>query len=179
MGISSPSSSIALRINAQINGVEVLKTALDSDWKSWRCWRRSLAQTSASNSAPQEDTTMSGKFPNISLSLGYMPTFPFYRMPLQETLDTYSYFIAEVNANCLWLSTSLDIHRYMTWHITLGIVSDLSVVNDSCADYYSSPHHICSAFMSLAWNSETNLCWSLICLHSILSWQAMTCLTEI
>ena len=40
---------------------------------------------------------MSGKFPDISLSLGYMTTFPFYRMPLQETLDTYSYFITEAD----------------------------------------------------------------------------------
>ena len=40
---------------------------------------------------------MSGKFPKISFILGYILSFPFYRMPLQETLDTYSYFITEAD----------------------------------------------------------------------------------
>ena len=67
-------------------------------------------------------------FSNISVSLVCKLSFPFYRMLLQETLDIYSYFIAEVDANRLRPSTSSDIHRYMTWHITPGVVGDLSVV---------------------------------------------------
>ena len=41
------------------------------------------------------------------------------------------------------------------------------------------PQCICSVFMSLAWKSETDLCWCLICLYSILSWQALIYSTEI
>ena len=40
---------------------------------------------------------MSGKLSNISLFLICRLSSPFHRMPLQETLDTYSYFITEAD----------------------------------------------------------------------------------
>jgi hypothetical protein len=111
MGTSLPSSSIVPPTNAPINGEEVLRTALDSDWKSSRHWQRSLAQTLASISVPQEVTMMStGTLSNISLSLVCRLSLRFYRMLPQETLDTHSYFITEADKLNLAYFTLVRYH---------------------------------------------------------------------
>ena len=58
---------------------------------------------------------MLGMFSDISLFLVCRLRFSFYRMPLQETLDTYSYFITEADKlNLAYFTlvryqTSLDV----------------------------------------------------------------------
>jgi hypothetical protein len=53
---------------------------------------------------------MLGKFLDISLSRVCRLSFPLYRMSLQETLDTYSYFITEADKLNLAYITLVRYH---------------------------------------------------------------------
>jgi len=53
---------------------------------------------------------MSGMFSDISLSLVCRLSFPCYRMPLQGTLDTYPYFITEVDKSNFAYFTLVRYH---------------------------------------------------------------------
>lgn len=97
--ISSISSSIADQISAQTAGVGLLRIARGLGWKYFELLLMFGGPIEwVSSSIQLEGIMIWGKF--VGMIFGLSVTCPIQihnRMPLEETLETYNYFIAQVD----------------------------------------------------------------------------------